>query len=109
MKESQFGFEYSWADLQPIRALAVIVLLAQVAGAALGYLFPHFPRWFESLWFGAAIATFPAFLVGLIVQARLRPGSVRENRVMVRRLGLIALALSVFAIAMPILGFGNAR
>jgi hypothetical protein len=107
MKESQFGFQYSWADLQPVRALTVVVGGAQIAGALAGLAFPQFPDWFESLWFGAAIATFPAFLVGLAVQSRLSPGSLAENRVMVRRLGLIALFLSAFALAMPVLGFGK--
>lgn len=78
-------------------------------GAVVGLVFPKFPHWFESLWFGAAIATFPAFLFGLAVQAYLRPGSIRENRVMVQRFALIALLLSAFALAMPILGFGGAR
>ena len=107
MKESQFGFEYSWADLQPVRALAVIVFGAQIAGALVGLVFPQFPRWLESLWFGGAIATFPAFLVGLVVQSRLRPGSITENRIMVRRFGFIALFLSAFALAMPLFGFGK--
>ena len=107
MKESQFGFEYSWADLKPVRALAVTVYAAQVFGAVAGFMFPRFPHWFESLWFGGAICTFPAFLVGLAIQSKLRPGSLGENRVMVRRLGLIALALSAFAVAMPYLGWGS--
>jgi hypothetical protein len=101
MKESQFGFEYSWADMKPIRALSVIVLGAQVLGCVAGLLLAPFPKWFDSLWFGGAVGTLPAFLVGLLVQSRLRPGSVRENEVMVRRLGLIAAALTAFAVAMP--------
>jgi hypothetical protein len=107
MKESQFGFEYTWEDLQPVRALALIVFGVQIAGGLAGLAFPQFPRWFESMWFGAAIATFPAFLVGLVVQSKLSPGSISENRTMVRRLGLIALFLSAFAIAMPFFGFGK--
>lgn len=107
MKESQFGFEYSWSDLRPIRALAVVVFGAQIIGAALGLMLPRFPRWFESMWFGGALATFPAFLIGLLVQARLKPGSLSEHKVMVRRLGLIAAFLTVFAIAMPLFGFGQ--
>ncbi|ABM97402.1 hypothetical protein [Methylibium petroleiphilum] len=103
MKESQFGFEYTWSDLEPIRALTVVVLAGQVAGAAAGVLVPQFADWFKSLWFGGAIATFPAFLVGLIVQSRWRPGSLGQNKVMVRRLGLVAAALTVFAFAMPVL------
>lgn len=107
MKETPFGFEYSWSDLKPVRVLAVTVLVAQVAGAALGFTFQRFPDWFESVWFGAALATFPAFLVGLVAQAGVRPGSIAENATMVRRLGLIALFLTFFAIAMPVLGFGK--
>jgi heme A synthase len=107
MKESRFGFEYSWADLQPVRLLALIVLGSQVAGGLAGLAYPQFPKWFESMWFASAICTFPSFLIGLVAQARLRPGSIVENRIMVRRLGLISLALSAFAVAMPVLGFGK--
>lgn len=107
MKESQFGFEYSWSDLQPVRALAVTVYAAQVMGALAGLAFPRFPGWFESLWFSAALCTFPAFIIGLVIQSKLRPGSLMENKVMVRRLGLVAAALSVFAVAMPYLGWGT--
>lgn len=106
MKESPFGFSYSWADVQPIRALALIVLGAQLIGGVTGFLFPRFPDWFDSLWFGIAIATFPGFVLGFVVQIILRPASISENRVMVRRFALVALVFSAFALAMPILGFG---
>ena len=106
MKETPLSFEYSWSDLKPVRVLAVTVCVAQFVGAALGFTFQRFPDWFESVWFGAALATFPAFLVGLVAQARVRPGSIAENATMVRRLGLIALLLSVVAVAMPVLGMG---
>ena len=106
MKESQFGFEYSWADLQPIRALFVTVLVAQIIGAAAGLFLSDSESWFLRLWFGGAVATFPAFVLGLVVQTRARPGSISENRVIVRRLGLIALLLSIAAPLMAKLGFG---
>ncbi|WP_440224246.1 hypothetical protein ACQQ2N_03265 [Dokdonella sp. MW10] len=108
MKESQFGFSYSWRDLEPIRALSVVVLGAQVLGAALGFLLPRFSHWFESMWFGGALATFPAFLLGMFIQDRWKPGSLKEHKVMVLRLGLIAALLSLFAIAMPLFGFERA-
>lgn len=107
MKESAFGFEYDWGDLQPIRPLMWVLIAAQALGGALGLLMPHFPNWFESLWFGAAVATLPGFLVGLPVQAWCRPGSLGEHKVMVRRLGLVAVVLTVYAFAMPLLGFGQ--
>ena len=109
MRESQFGFQYSWADLQPIRPLAVTVLVAQVGGLLSCLLFPRFPGWFENLWFGGALATFPGFVVGAVVQASLQPGSLGTNGVMVRRFGLVALLLSAFALGMPFFGFGHAR
>jgi hypothetical protein len=107
MKESQFGFEYSWADLKPIRVLMVTIITAQLLGGAVGLLVPRFPGWFESFWFGGAVATFPAFLLGAVIQAQVRPGSLSENKVMVRRLGLIAALLTAIAFAMPVLGFGD--
>jgi hypothetical protein len=108
MKESAWGFEYTWDDLQPVRALAVTVIAGQLAGGLLGVLLPQFSRWFESLWFGAALATFPAFVAGVVIQAYLRPGSIGASKVMVRRLGIIAFLLTAFALAMPMLGFGDA-
>lgn len=101
MKESQFGFEYSWEDLRPVRPLTIIVFGAQIVGGAVGAFLHPFPRIFVCLWFGAAILTLPAFLVGLVVQSRVKPGSLRENIVMVRRLGLIAAFLSAMAIGIP--------
>jgi hypothetical protein len=105
MRESQFGFEYTWADLQPIRALVVVVLGAQFVGMLLGLEYSPHAEWFHRLWFGGAVATFPAFVVGLVVQSRVRPGSIAQNIVMVRRLGLIAALLSLVALFMAELGF----
>lgn len=105
MRESPFGFEYTWADLQPIRALVVVVLVAQVACMLVALAFAPHAHWFHRIWFGGAVATFPAFVVGLVVQSRVRPGSIRPNIIMVRRLGLIAAVLSLVAVFMPQLGF----
>lgn len=102
MKESPLGFQYDWADLEPIRPLICAVIVGQALGAGAALLLAeHLPGWFERLWFGAALATLPAFLIGLAVQAHDRPGSLGEHRVLVRRFGLVAAALAVFAIAMP--------
>ena len=105
MQESRFSFYYTWADLQPVRALAIVVFGAQIGGAVIGVLFAHQPTLLRSIWFGAAIATFPAFLAGLAIQSRWRAGSLAQNRVMVWRLGLVALVLTVAAIFMPPAGF----
>jgi hypothetical protein len=100
MQESPFGFHYTWTDLQPVRALAITVLVAQVIGAVFGLIFGQQSTWGEQIWCGGAIATFPAFLVGLVIQSRLRPGSIGQNLVMVRRMGLIALLFSIIAVFM---------
>jgi hypothetical protein len=73
MKDSQFGFHYGWADLQPVRLLVVTVFVAQLIGGLLGWLFGSHPEIFMKIWFGGALATFPAFLLGLIVQKQMRP------------------------------------
>lgn len=107
MKETPFGFEYSWADLQPVRALSVVLVAGQVIGGIGGLIYPRFPNWMEALAFGVMLSTLPSFLVGLAVQAHDKPGSLGENRVMVRRIALIATLMTCFALAMPLLGFGD--
>lgn len=97
MKESTGGFKYDWAELQPVRALALVVCVGQTLGAIGGLLWARFPQAFENLWHGAALATLPAFLVGLAVQARLKPGSLRENRALLCRFALVAVLLSGYA------------
>jgi hypothetical protein len=91
MRESAFGFSYSWSDLQPVRALAVTVLIAQIVGGAVGFAMARYPDWFDNLWAGGAIATLPGYVVGAAIQHHLKPGSLGENWTMVRRMGLIAL------------------
>ena len=75
MKESQFGFEYTWEDLQPVRTLVLCVLAFQIAGALLGLWIQNYGEWFSNLWAGGAIATLPGYLIGLIAQKTANPGS----------------------------------
>ena len=98
MDESPFGFSYSWRDLRPVRPLFLTAMLVQLLGGEFGLWAARFPTWTEDLCTGLALATFPGFLLGLPIQVHLRPGSIVENRVMVRRMGLLALLFSVAAI-----------
>ena len=107
MTESPFHFEYSWADLQPIRSCVTMVLIFQIIGALAGLFTRSMPHWFVSLWYGGAMATFPGFLVGLFVQWRERPGTLSANALMVRRMALIAFMLSASALAVRYFGLFN--
>jgi len=80
--------------------MVVTIGIAQAAGALASFTLLRHLGWFESLWFGAAIATFPAFIVGASIQAVVKPGSLAENKIMVRRLGLIAAFLGSIALLM---------
>jgi hypothetical protein len=102
MRESQFGFEYSWSDLKPVWPLALTVLIGQLGGAALGYYVAKNPSAFANIWAGGALATFPCFLIGILIQWLRNAAALNENRVMVRRLGLIALVLSLAVFVMPL-------
>ena len=107
MRDDHFGFGYTWKDLAPIRGLVAFVLLFQLLGLGLGALFPRFPSTFDSAWFGGAIATFPAFVAGLLLQCKLNRANIIENKRMVWHLGLAAAALFAFALAMPLLGYNE--
>ena len=102
MKESQFGFEYTWSDLKPIKPLAISVVVGQIAGAALGFYVAKYPSAFANIWAGGALATFPAFLLGLLVQLRVNRSALADHRVMVRRFGMIALLLFLAVFVMPL-------
>src|SRR5262245_30499611 len=101
MRESPLGFEYTWEDLRPVRPLFVTTLVCQGLGAIAGFAIGYFPAWFENVWIGAAVATFPGFVLGIPVQRRARAEAIAENLVMVRRIGLVALVLSVAGLTMP--------
>jgi hypothetical protein len=91
-----------WGDFEPVRALFMTVLVAQLAGAAGAAWFAMYPSWFDNLWAGGALATFPGFLLGLPVQHWWRPGSLSRYRLLVHRFGWLALALSLAAFFMPL-------
>ncbi len=101
MKESQFGFEYTWEDLRPIKPLFVTMLVFQVIGAIIGLIVIHHPTWFENLWAGGAFGTSPGFLMGLYIQSKTRKEAISENIIMVRRLGMIALIFTLVTFLMP--------
>ncbi|QTN21513.1 hypothetical protein HZ992_15110 [Rhizobacter sp. AJA081-3] len=107
MRDDHFGFNYTWADLAPIRGLVAFVIVFQFIGLGLGALFHRFPSTLDSAWFGGAIATLPAFVGGLLLQLKLNRPSITQNKRMVWHFGLVATALFVFALAMPILGYGE--
>jgi hypothetical protein len=107
MRDDHLGFSYSWADLAPIRGLVALVVVAQVVGFVLGAFVRPLPSLFESAWCGGAIATFPAFVVGLLIQLKLNRSSITGNKRMVWHLGLVAAAFTVGAVVMPLLGFGE--
>lgn len=101
MEESPFGFEYSWEDLQPVRALAITVLVAQFVGAGLGWAVAAYSEWFLNLWVGAAFATLPGYVVGLLIQHIADPEALGDNHVMVTRIGLVAAVLSLMGFFAP--------
>jgi hypothetical protein len=105
MKNSWFEIDYAWPDTRSIRIVANIVSASQVLGGVVGLFIVSNPNWILRLWIGAAIVTFPAFLVGLTVQARAHPGILKEKMNEVIKLGLACLIFSVAAIFVPKLGF----
>ena len=102
MDESPFGFEYSWDDLQPIRPLAATVCATQILGALCGLSASLYPSWFANLWAGGALAGFPGFVLGWLLQYQWDRESLTEHRVMVRRFALVALLLSLSVLVLPL-------
>ena len=102
MKENQSGFEYNWEEFQPVRALSVVIAVAQCIGVGVSLWVGHYPSWFENLWFGGALATFPGYLIGLALQRYRKPNSLIVSRALVRRMGLVSAVLSLAAFVVPL-------
>ena len=98
---SNLGFRssYTWEDLRPVHPLFVTAIIFQAVGAIVGLVMQAVPGWFESIWIGGAMATFPGYLVGIPVQACLRPGSITRNKSIVLFMGAVALFFFVSAFA----------
>jgi hypothetical protein len=105
MKENEPGFDSNLGQFQPLRALSVVIAAAQCVGAGLSIWVGHYPSWFENLWFGGALATFPGYLVGVAVQRHLNPNSLVVCRPLIRRMGLVSAVLSLAAFVVPLGAF----
>lgn len=101
MRNSPIGFHYSWQDIKPVRPLFVTVLVAQAIGVFFAIANSIHTEWFDSLWAGAALATFPGYIIGLAVQSLIKASRLAENKVMVRRMGLVALVFTMAAFFIP--------
>ncbi|QWP77643.1 hypothetical protein J5226_04320 [Lysobacter sp. K5869] len=98
MRETPYGFHYSWSDLEPIRPLTLTVFATQLAGSALGYFGLPVESAFDRIWIGGAFATLPGYLAGCAVQYLVQPQRFDEHALMIKRFGGIAVALSVVAL-----------
>lgn len=105
MNDNGAAFEFGWGQFQPLRALSLVIAAAQCVGAGVSLWAGHYPSWFENLWFGGALATFPGFLAGLAVQRHLKPNSVIVCRPLVRRMGMVSAVLSLAALVVPLGAF----
>jgi hypothetical protein len=108
MKENGSGFDQGVGQFLPLRALSVVIAVAQCFGAGVSLWVGHYPSWFENLWFGGALATFPGYLVGLAVQRHLNPNSLIVCRPLVRRMGLVSAVLTLAAFVVPLGAFNVA-
>ena len=102
MKENDSGFDYNLGEFQPLRALSAVIAAAQCAGVGVSLWVGHYPSWFENLWFGGALATFPGYLIGLAVQRYLKPNSLIVCGALVRRMGVVSAVLSLAAFVVPL-------
>ncbi len=94
--------QYSWEELRPIHPLSYTVLACQILGAGTNLLLHGFDYWYDAAWQGGVFGTFIGFLVGLLVQTTLRPGTISENRSMVAFCGFISFTLFMAGLFFPL-------
>ena len=97
MKKSRDPLSYS--QLWAVRWLTGTLLIVQlIAGVIVAYtLSAGATR--DNLWMGGALSMVPGFALGLLVQYKVDPAKLSENKLTVGVLGLIALVVFGFAVA----------
>jgi hypothetical protein len=95
-------------DAQPVAVLFWTIVITIIIGGIVGMAIGYYPDWFINMWLGGALAGFPAFLSGLLIQSKLTPGRLSQNKGVVYFLGSITLAVSSVAIFGLILGWFSA-
>jgi hypothetical protein len=107
MIEESSGLEFNRGEFRPLRALSLVIAAAQCVGAGMSLWVGHYPGWFENLWFGGALATFPGYLIGLAVQRQVSPNSLVVCRTLIKRMALVSIVLSLSALVVPLGAFGT--
>ena len=88
-----------WAGLRQLIVLQNTVKCGQLLGAAVGSFCHLHQDWFFNLWIWGAGPTFPAYLVGTVLQKRSLPDYFKQHGNLMWWLRLISLALSSTALA----------
>ncbi len=87
--------------MRPLRPLYVALFVAQTIGAIAGLWVTRYPSWFENLWAGAALATFPGYLAGWAAQKKIAPAALLAHGGTARRIGFAAMLLTLAVFFMP--------
>jgi hypothetical protein len=101
---SAYRDPFSLSRLWAVRWLTGTLFAVQVACGIVGlFVAPHWVP-FQRFWLGGALATFPGFLLGLLLQFRINPSAIAEQRLTVWLLGVMTPFLTGYAIVMEIGG-----
>jgi len=89
----------AWSQLWAVRWLSGTFLILQLIFGAIGVWAFSYRSPFINFWMGAALSMVPGFVIGFFIQRRMNPAKLSENDFTVRLLGLMAVAVTVFAVA----------
>ncbi len=93
-KLSDYFFFYSWADLNAVSTLRNVWVALYMLAGFVGYLSDPLGPPAASAFCMAALANYPAYWLGVRLQAHLDKASVQTNERMVWQIGNLALIAS---------------
>ncbi len=87
-------------DIKAVWRLLLLVVIAQLTGAAINLLISDCSVIFVALWYGGALATPIGFILGLAWQWSQNPSSIKDNAAFVGFLGALSAGLFLMALLM---------
>jgi len=80
------------------KRIIIAVVISQIAGGIYGLFFELDQRLLYSVWQGAALASFPGFIAGIVLDNTVFAKEANKNRKFILLLGITGLLMSVFGL-----------
>ena len=105
MKEYYRIIKQLWEFIKPVWRILLIVAIAQLVSGFVLVFNPKYGYVFVDFWFGAAVSSFPSFVVGSLWQLYVDKEIIKDNLLAVIFIGFSSIGVTLMSLIMPLEDF----